>query len=274
MASTPRSATSAPADLGLDLLLQLIDAGLVLVLLEALLERRERLGRVLPGLLHQPVEHAVEIEVPQRAVEVVGAADGPARLHAGVAAHRLAGDRAHQRVVAAQERLVEHLGDLLGRHVLAAPAAGARAVALHLLLLLELLEQLGQGVLVAVADAELRAAEREVHLEHRLEGAPVGVVLHQRGGQRVLERLAVLERDVLDRLHGVEVLGEAHRQPGLAELLDEPGQQLGDRPAPAGAARASTVGHGASLLARRGLLDACRAPGRARAPPWRCRSGT
>ena len=34
-----------PADLGLDLLLQLLDAGLVLVLLEALLERGERLRR-------------------------------------------------------------------------------------------------------------------------------------------------------------------------------------------------------------------------------------
>ena len=45
IASTPRSATSAPADLGLDLLLELVDAGLVLVVLEALLERRERLGR-------------------------------------------------------------------------------------------------------------------------------------------------------------------------------------------------------------------------------------
>ena len=124
------------------------------------------------------------------------------------------------------QRLVEHLGELLGRHALAPAASAARAVAVHLLLLLELLEQLGQRVLVAVADPVLRAPEREVDLEHRLERAPVRVVLHQRGGQRVLERLAVLERDVLHRLHRVEVLGEAHRQPGLAQLLDEPGQQL------------------------------------------------
>jgi hypothetical protein len=72
----------AAADLGLDLLLQLVDAGLVLVALEALLERGERLGRLLAGLLHEPLEHAVEVEVPQRAVQVVGAADRPARLHA------------------------------------------------------------------------------------------------------------------------------------------------------------------------------------------------
>src|SRR3546814_14489859 len=48
-------------------------------------------------------------------------------------------------------------------------------------------------------------------------------------GERVLERLAVLEGDVLDRLHGIEVLREADRQAGLAQLLDEAGQQLADR---------------------------------------------
>ena len=58
----------------------------------------------------------------------------------------------------------------------------------------------------------LRAPQREVHLEDGLEGPPVGVVLHQRGAERVLERLTILDRDVLHRLHGVEVLGEADRQ--------------------------------------------------------------
>ena len=46
-------------------------------------------GSQLAGLLarrfHQPVEHAVEVEIAQRPVEVVRAADGPAGLHAGVA---------------------------------------------------------------------------------------------------------------------------------------------------------------------------------------------
>ena len=78
------------------------------------------------------------------------------------------------------------------------------------------------------------------------------VVLHQRGGERVLEGLAILERDVLDRLHGVEVLREAHRQAGLAELLDEPGQQLGDGRAGGGARGAMSV---TVLLAGRGLQD-------------------
>ena len=79
------------ADLGLDLLLELLDAALVLVVLEPLLELGELAVHLLAGGLHQLLEHAVEIEVPQRAVEVVGAADGPARLHAGVAARRPGG---------------------------------------------------------------------------------------------------------------------------------------------------------------------------------------
>ncbi len=76
------------------------------------------------GLLHQPLEHAVEVEVPQRAVEVVGAADRPARLHAGEAADRLAGEGPHHGLVAVHQRPVEHLGQLLGGEPL--HAAGRR----------------------------------------------------------------------------------------------------------------------------------------------------
>src|ERR671910_225976 len=81
----------APSDLGLDLLAEVVDPGLVLVALEPLLERGERLRRLVPGLLHEAVEDAVEVEVAQRAVEVVGAADGAPGLHARVASHGLAG---------------------------------------------------------------------------------------------------------------------------------------------------------------------------------------
>ena len=104
-----------------------------------------------------------------------------------------------QRVVALHERLVEQLGQLLGRErVAAAPAAAhplALAALVALALALEVVEQLGQ-VVTLVADGVVAAPQREVDLEHGLEGPPVGVVLHERRGQRVLERLAVLERDV------------------------------------------------------------------------------
>ena len=65
------------------------------------------------------------------------------------------------------------------------------------------------------------AAEGEVHLEGGLERPPVGGRLHQRRRQGVLERLAVLERDVAHRLGGVEVLGQRHRHAGGPQLVDE-----------------------------------------------------
>ena len=115
-------------DLGLDLLLEVLDPVLVLVALQTLLERGEGLRGVLTGLLHQLFEHTLEVEVPQRAVQVVRAADGTARLHAGVTLHGLSGHGAHHRLIAAHERLVEHLGQFLGRHALAR-ASLARGVA-------------------------------------------------------------------------------------------------------------------------------------------------
>ena len=89
-------------DLGLDLLLELVDAALVFVALEALLEVGEILGVAVVVLIlfEQPLEHAVEIEVPQRAVEVVGATDRAPRLHAGVALHGLTGDTPHHLLIA------------------------------------------------------------------------------------------------------------------------------------------------------------------------------
>ena len=86
----------------------------------------------------------------------------------------------------------------------------------------EILESIG-------VERELGTTQREVHLEYRLERSPMRVVLHERGAEGVLERLAVFERDVLDRLHGVEVLGEAHGEPRIAQLDDEPRQELEHR---------------------------------------------
>ena len=86
----PTVGDQPPPDLGLDLLLQLLDARLELVALEALLEGGHVAADFLASGIHELLEHAVEIEVPQRAVEVVRAADWAARLHAGVPADGLA----------------------------------------------------------------------------------------------------------------------------------------------------------------------------------------
>ena len=114
-----------PPDLGLDLLAELVDAGLVLVPLQPLLQ--QGFGSLLPGLLHQAVEHAVEVEVPQRAVQVVGAADRPAGLHPRVAPHRLAGQGLRHGLVALGQRSKSISASSSGRH-LVAHAAGAPLV--------------------------------------------------------------------------------------------------------------------------------------------------
>ena len=147
----------AAADLGLDLLLELLDALVVLVVLESLLERRQLTADLFAAGLHQLLEHAVEVEVAQRAVQVVGAADRAPRLHAGESLHRLAGQRAHQRLVAVHQRLHQQLGHLLGRQRIHRAAGRALAVALaHLLLhvaphLVELVVALDDVVLRARA---------------------------------------------------------------------------------------------------------------------------
>ena len=168
----------------------------------------------------------VEVEVAQRAVEVVRAADGAPGLHAGEALHRLAGEGAHHRLVGVEQRLHQHLGDLFGRERV---HRARRAAVLARLLLLHLAPHLVERALVALDEPVLGPAQREVDLEHRLERPPVGVVLDQRRAERVLERLAILDRDVLHRLHRVEVLGERHRQPGIAQLGDEPVEQIEHR---------------------------------------------
>src|SRR5205085_9170405 len=91
---------------------------------------------------------------------------------------------------------------------------------------------------LVLADGELVAPQREVDLEHCLERPPMALALHERRRQRVLERLASLERDVSDGLHGVEVLRQRDRQAGGTQLLDEAGEKVEHgRPAPRTSAR-------------------------------------
>ena len=200
----------ATADLGLDLLLELVDAMLVLLALEALLQRRHLALELLLGRLHQLVEHRVEVEVPQRAIQVVRATDWSAGLHPREPLDRLAGHRPHHRLVAAHQRLHQQVSDLLGCQRIE-PASGAALAVTLTHLFLHLAEHVVDLGLVTAADLVLGTAEAEVDLEHRLERPPVRVVLDQRGAQRVLEGVPVIDRDVLDGLHRVEVLGQADR---------------------------------------------------------------
>src|SRR5205085_11416609 len=86
-------------------------------------------GRILtrrtlgPTLLHHLLGETVVIELPQRPVEVVGAADRAAGLHTRETRHRHRGELAQLLVVHVHERGEEHLGELLVAHPLAGPAA-------------------------------------------------------------------------------------------------------------------------------------------------------
>ena len=214
-----------PTDFRLDLLLQLVGARLVLVTGEALLEIRRGFAVFVLVLFEEPFKDTVEIEVPQRPVQVIRTSDGTAWLHPGVSLHRLAGDPTHHLLIAAHQRLVKHLCEFFRTEILApTPLLIATSLLIALFVLVDL-RQLDRFV----ANAVLVATEREVHLEDGLEGLPVIVVLHQGRSERVLERLSIFERDVLDRLHRVEILGEADRKTGRAELDDEPVEQVEDR---------------------------------------------
>ena len=195
----------------------------VLVLLEPLLERRQLAADFLAAGVHQLLLHALEIEVAQRAIQVVRAADRAAGLHAGEALHGLLGERPHHPLVAAHQRLHQEVHHLLGRQRIhrrrRQPLPSPCCLLLHLA---PHLVEIG----VAVDQLVLRATEAEVDLEHGLERAPVRVVLHHRGAERVLERLAILDRDVLHRLHRIEVLGERHRDARVAQFGDEPSHQI------------------------------------------------
>jgi hypothetical protein len=149
------------------------------------------------------------------------------------------------------------VGDLLGRQRVHRPARGAAPLALagDVLHLPPHLVELG---LVPLGEPVLRAAQAEVDLEDGLERPPVSVVLHQRRPERVLEGVPIVDGDVLNRLHRVEVLGEAHRQPGVAQLDDEAVEQIEH------GAGARVLGDGHRVSSRR----------RALWPSWRCRSDT
>ena len=73
------------------------------------------------------------------------------------------------------------------------------------------------------------AEQREVHVEDGLERALVTLVLHQRRAQHGTEHRPVVDRDVLERAHGVEVLRHRDGQPGGPQLVHEPLEHVEQR---------------------------------------------
>ena len=202
-------------DLGLDHLLQDLEPALEVFAREPFVERAVADLLLVLRPRHHLGDETVGVELPQRAVEVVRAADRTAGFHPREPRHRRAREQAHLVLVHAHQRVEEHLRELLVRHLAHRAAlihGGAQLVEVGL--------RLGVEVGFAVG-VHAGREHREEHLEHRVEHAVVARVLHERGAERGLERRPVVERHVLDRAHRVEVLGHRHGQARGAQLVHE-----------------------------------------------------
>ena len=167
---------------------------------------------------HQARRELVDVELPERAIQVVRAPDRTAGLHARVLRDRHRREVPQRVPVHAQQCLEEHLRELFTRE-LAASTRAARVLARGF-------EQAFRPVGQLVFAVDPGRVQGEVDVEDGFERLPVVMVLDQRGAERGLEGVAVLKVDVLDRAHGVEVLGHRDRQARVAELVDEPLQHV------------------------------------------------
>ena len=209
-------------DLRLDHVAELAQAALVLLAGEPGLEialvafALAALALALLGrALHEPARERVVVQLPQRPVQVVGPADGPARLHAREARDGHRRDLAELVLVHVHERGHQHLGELFVAHALAGaatallagnPAGFVRVAGLA-------------ARLTVTVDAA--GVEREVDVEDGVERAAVPEALHQRRREHLAERVPFGQRDLLDAAHRVEVLGHRDREPRRPQLVDE-----------------------------------------------------
>ena len=206
----------APPDLRLDHLLQDLQPAFEVFAREPLVERAVADLVLVLGVRHHLAGETVDVELPQRAVQVVRTADRTARLHACEPRDRGRRDHLHLGPVHAHQRVEQQLRELLVRQ-LAHRAAGIHRTAQ----LVEAGLVLALAALAVLARLHAGREHREVDLEHRVEHAVVARVLHERRAEAGLERIAVGERHVLDRAHRVEVLGHRHGQPRRAQLVHE-----------------------------------------------------
>jgi hypothetical protein len=190
----------APPDLCLDELAERAEALFELLELKTLRELVDRLLPIGARAGHQTRTQLLEVELAQRTIEVVRTADWPPRLHP-----RERGDR-HGRqapelvAVHRHQGFQQHRGELFARHL----ATGAATHCLRGKLLPQLLVE-------RVFAFHARRVQREVHVEDGFERLPVVMVLHERRSERGFEDVALGDVDVLDGMHGVEVLGHRHR---------------------------------------------------------------
>ena len=132
---------------------------------------------LLAGAAHHAGAEVVEVELAQRPVEVVRAADRPARLHARELGDGHRGEPAQLVAVHAHQRVEEHLGELLARELPAAATRRPRPTSPR--------GRARRGR-PSPSSVDTRGVQREVHVEDGLERLPVVVVLHERRAERGL----------------------------------------------------------------------------------------
>ena len=173
-------------------------------------EHRELVGAGQPvlALRHQCGCQAGDQQV--RVEPLQGVVRRPGR-HAGAAAgHRpeplgdLGGHRLHRLAVVGLHRLGDPLAEPPQQLVVVA-AQGRRC----------------RGGVGLEVEAPRPQHHRVEQVEDRVEAGPVLLTLHQRRRETGAESVAVVQAEVGDRPHRVEVLRQRHRQPGAAQGLDE-----------------------------------------------------
>lgn len=142
------------------------------------------------GAGQQAGQGAVHIKHAHRLEDVRAPAHPPPLLHAGEPGDGQAGQPLHRLGVARAQRLVQQ----------------------------------GGQVLAPVVDRGGR--QGKVGVEDGVERRPVLRPLHHGGGHGRPQDAPIVERHMAHRLHGVDVLGQRHRQPGRPQLADEACEQV------------------------------------------------
>ena len=89
-----------PANFGFNLFFELINTAFVFIFFKAFFKWSQFTTDFLLACLHEFLQHIVEVEIAQGAVQVVRATHGTSWLHAGETLHRLLGQCSHETLIA------------------------------------------------------------------------------------------------------------------------------------------------------------------------------
>ena len=201
----------SPTNFCFYLLLKLLDPALEFIFFKTLFKFCEILRCLLAVCFHQFVEHVVKIKVSQRSIQVIRPTHRASRFHSRKTLHRLASKCSHHCLIAVHQCLHQHLRNFFGSERIH-PAAASRSAFTLLLHLLFFAPQLCFGVSHLTRNLVFWSAQREVHLKDGFKCAPVRIALDKSCSQCIFKCLAILNRDLLDGFHCIQVFRQTDRQ--------------------------------------------------------------